>query len=282
MYNTGIKLQWISKYKHHSIIFASKLAICTGHNQYESRDDLFEEFRSKLSNFDYKSRKEKGEVLLKSFLKDNNIESALDTVVNNKAEESITLIEELQNINIDTKEQNIEEQNIEELSNDTRFSKIVQHALFETKDVQEKELIKEYAIQKVSTEYGIKNEATVRDDVNTRKKTTFIESKSFCVSAEPIITIGNHRIFLGGRHDGIDENNNLIEIKNRVKGLKKSVPIYELVQLHAYMYIFNVKQATLIENYKNQQKEHVIDFDEGLWEEIKFNLKAFMEELLEM
>lgn len=277
MYNTGIKLPWISNYKCHSIIFASKLAICTGHNQYESPDDLIEEFRSKKKNINYKSRHEKGEVLLKSFLKENNIESALDAVCNNNPEESITLVKEIENIKFEQKE-SIKE----ELNGDSKFSNIVTRALIDATDFEDKELIKEYAIKKVSTEYGIKNESMVRDIINHKKGTTYVESKSFCVSAEPIITISNHKIFLGGRHDGIDDNNNLIEIKNRVKGFRNTIPLYELVQLHAYMYIFDIKQATLIENYKNKQKEHIIDFDDTLWNDIKVNLTIFMEEILNL
>ena len=44
-------------------------------------------------------------------------------------------------------------------------------------------------------------------------------------------------IVIGGRIDGWSKQHGLVEVKNRMRGLFNTVPMYERVQVHAYMYI---------------------------------------------
>eukprot|EP00798_Chlamydomonas_sp_ICE-L_P028863 gene28863-32051_t len=44
------------------------------------------------------------------------------------------------------------------------------------------------------------------------------------------------------------------------------VPLYELVQIHAYMIIFGAKQSIHVENYMGETRETIIPFDEEFWD----------------
>jgi hypothetical protein len=54
------------------------------------------------------------------------------------------------------------------------------------------------------------------------------------------------RILVGGRLDATDSSR-VVEIKNRVGGLRFEIPEYELPQVYAYMFAKNADSATLVE-----------------------------------
>lgn len=78
---------------------------------------------------------------------------------------------------------------------------------------------------------------------------------------------------IGGRPDAIvrDTNGvitNLTEHKCRMRGLFYSVPVYERVQLHAYMAMIRLRSAELCETFRGQQERHVVPFDDELWADV--------------
>lgn len=68
---------------------------------------------------------------------------------------------------------------------------------------------------------------------------------------------------IGGKIDGIIENKKIIEIKNRINHIYYNLPIYEIVQLFSYMYIFSLSQATLIEHHDNEIKINDYNYSYG-------------------
>ena len=100
----------------------------------------------------------------------------------------------------------------------------------------------------------------------------------FVAGKEPVITTRNNiEVYIGGKHDGMVDGK-IVEIKTRQKRFM-GTPMYELVQVHAYMYIFKTRQALIIESYLGQERTHEIEFDDGLWDTIKSNLVDFVDAL---
>ena len=89
-----------------------------------------------------------------------------------------------------------------------------------------------------------------------------------------------------GRLDGRLDNGQLIEIKHRTGKGFKQIPLYELMQLHAYMYIFEKKSMKIIQcvrrNTEMVSDTTVIFFNAAFWEDICkriANVFDFIEEL---
>lgn len=92
---------------------------------------------------------------------------------------------------------------------------------------------------------------------------------------------------LEGRLDGKLRNGHLIEIKHRVgKGLAQ-IPIYELLQLHAYMYITSQSQIKLIQVVRVSETQTLEDstvvfFNHEFWSIVKLKVAkifSFIESL---
>lgn len=73
---------------------------------------------------------------------------------------------------------------------------------------------------------------------------------------------------LGGKVDGITEGGQLVEMKNRQRRLFPTVPVYEKVQVHAYMFLTDIKECRLIQRFKDTNDTTIVPFDEPFWEEI--------------
>jgi hypothetical protein len=81
---------------------------------------------------------------------------------------------------------------------------------------------------------------------------------------------------IDGRIDGLQDGE-IVEIKHRKRGFFKIVPLYELMQLHAYMFLLGKNEATLIqcirkENYTGSHA-NVIYFSSSFWHSTVLQLK---------
>lgn len=117
----------------------------------------------------------------------------------------------------------------------------------------EKTILFNYVKNNTCSQYGtngedklLKNNSSIQKD-NIFKKRLLYEDNDY-------------KVFLGGKSDGIKDNN-LIEIKTRMYKLFKVVKEYEKIQVYSYLYIYNINKATLIEQYKEESLEHDINFD---------------------
>jgi hypothetical protein len=94
----------------------------------------------------------------------------------------------------------------------------------------------------------------------------------------PFVVVDGLSVLIGGKHDGITNDGELIEVKTRQHWFL-GVPIYEKVQLHAYMSIFDKKKATLVESFDGQQRTHEVHFDECFWDDVKMRVEDFVREM---
>jgi len=82
--------------------------------------------------------------------------------------------------------------------------------------------------------------------------------------------------FVGGRVDGLtSESKKIIEIKNRKNGIYPCIPLYEIIQVYTYMYIHELNQATIVEQYNNEIEETHFIYSQGYESYVLSRLKSF-------
>ena len=124
------------------------------------------------------------------------------------------------------------------------------------------------------TKHGTQQEDIVRQAVAERTAKEIKTSDKFKTSSRPLITVNSVDVFLGGRHDGMVDGK-IIEIKTRQRRFL-GTPLYELVQVHAYMHIYGTREALVVESYNGEEREHEVLFDDKLWSRVKTELAAFL------
>lgn len=92
---------------------------------------------------------------------------------------------------------------------------------------------------------------------------------------------GEYNWFLGGKIDGILNDNTIIEIKNRMHKLFYKLRDYEKIQTYSYMFIFRSKKSQIVETFLKGKSPEVnmmdINFDEEFWNFILNRILIFIE-----
>lgn len=139
------------------------------------------------------------------------------------------------------------------------------------------------------TSYGNSQESNVFDYVRGTLKIDVVEDPSFYkVRVGTIVNeFGSFPWFIGGKIDGITrDRKTVVEIKNRVNRLFRTIPDYEAVQIQMYMELLNIDKAILVECLKTKEScvvdEHVnvisVNRDVEKWEkEILPRLEGFVD-----
>ncbi|KAJ3013197.1 hypothetical protein HKX48_005889 [Thoreauomyces humboldtii] len=86
---------------------------------------------------------------------------------------------------------------------------------------------------------------------------------------------GPDPLVLSGMVDGIAEDGTLIEVKSRQRKVFSDVPLYEKIQVHAYMHLTKKSQCIVAQNYSGTERIHTVAFDPVFWEAILDRLRAF-------
>lgn len=264
--NTSNKLSWA--YYRPDVgsitIYASKLAACVGMHQYaQPQSELRDEFLRHIGavgHEDYSTTQEQEAAALSRSLagleatRQSEVLSLLQSAYERSGEVATALVaarEALATINNTT-------------DNTTDLEKAmscVRTRLF--------------------TQHGAQKEDQARQMFEKVQGRPIRTSSTFVVSQKPLfVTRGGVRVFLGGKHDGLTEDGRLIEIKTRLRRFL-GTPKYELVQVHAYMHIFEKDTAMLIEQYDSQQRTHEVIFDQGIWSDVVLKLAQFLDDLFE-
>ena len=98
--------------------------------------------------------------------------------------------------------------------------------------------------------------------------------------SDTLVTELDNNYIIYGRTDGLD-GDTIIESKNR-KNRFLGVPLYEKVQIHAYMYITNKSKGKLLENFNGDQREHNVVFDPDFWEDVMQKLSEAVDEICDL
>lgn len=135
-------------------------------------------------------------------------------------------------------------------------------------------------IEKLShTTFGTKQELsaidqyTLQTNLKVIKKDNYIRIKIYESNKNK-----SFNLYIGGKVDGIDSNNNLIEVKNRMYKFLLNIREYEMVQIQSYLFITKLENAKLIECLK-KNKTHIkitdIKRDNNYIKNIILQLKKF-------
>lgn len=121
---------------------------------------------------------------------------------------------------------------------------------------------KEYVRKTLFTNHGIRHEDRTAEKDSTLKTDDTFYTYEVC-------TIEGTRYDIVGRIDRIVANEDgtltVVEIKNRTRGLFKSVRDYENIQCQTYMEMLNIDACKLIEQHNEDMMTHHIRRDKDYW-----------------
>lgn len=131
----------------------------------------------------------------------------------------------------------------------------------------------------VNTRHGTEQEEVVRRRVFADPTAPVPKLRRFDI-AKTLFTVRCPRtnepidVTLGGVADGQRADGGaIVEIKKRMHRFQ-GVPVQERVQVHAYMVIYGVRAAALIEDYDGVERTHEVPFDDRFWGEVVEGLEA--------
>ena len=240
-------------------IYSSQLSTIIGKNPYNKITDIIVEMWQRYYPLDY-----------------NNTIKGIEKTKNVKFVKEEKDLEKVKRI---AKENNIDiKQDLKKCLKTETVNKL----LTERKDLvkkidKNKEEFKKALTNLSNTNFGTKHESSAMNiycektsnKVNTPN--TFFRKK-----------IGEHNDtnwYIGGKIDGITEDNTLVEIKNRIYRLFYRLREYEKIQLYSYMFLCDTKKGHLVECSKNDtSKINIIEeeFDEEYWKSIEKPLRNFI------
>ena len=216
------------------VLYASEIAIITGDNSYQKLSDFLVKLWQKYDNDDFNN-------CLETLQPQHSVK-----FVQTNDLENINNIEKKCGINVQSEMKNI-------LKNSKNAEEVVQkkNQLLKKVDsqVNDKNLKKELeksVTNIVNTSYGIKNEDNVLQIYSKNKQITVHKVCEFRKRK-----IGNN-LYIGGKIDGLTQNGEIVEIKNRMYKLFNNLREYERVQLQSYIYIFKLKKGYLVESFKDK------------------------------
>lgn len=228
------------------VLYASKLAACAGMNPYCSQEELADEFRAKVIG-----RPPDGWATAEA--KAAAAIEALPEHARTIAGDAIAGAASFADASV-------------------AGSALATAAAAEGMTAEALEVVRE----RIFTAQGSRQEPEVRDRHELSRGSRLMQCARFRTSQEPLLEIRGLRVHIGGKHDGLDRANQMVvEIKTRQRRFL-GVPRYELVQLHAYMAIFGMRRALLVESFMGEEREHEVQFDDDLWERVRVSVDEFV------
>jgi len=246
-------------------IYASELAVITGHNKYQNVNDIILKLWKKNFKEDYLCVKKNIENLEKVQIVE---ETNMDLVERISKHENIDLSTELKKC--------LESNSVCDLKKNKE--EVMKKISVLSGD--KKTILEDTINHLTNTDFGTKseNKTLVQYQKKTNNKVKILP-KFF---KKQLFEYEGNIWSIGGRVDGmcvIDKKDTIIEFKNRVNRLFYKLRDYEKVQIYAYMFIHDYKYGQLIENLRKEKdsKLNIIDvcMDDEFWK------KEVLEKIIE-
>jgi hypothetical protein len=247
MAGTRVNLDWMAyKRGDYIILYASKLAACAGMHRYVPRDGLKSEFlRAVGLNDGFETPAEVGEAQVSAMVPaDREVVEQTAAASYASASEVSAAFQELQ----------------ERVAMQPEAAEGVRSRMY--------------------TKHGLEQESNVRAAAEERTRKKIKTCAEFRTCEYPLMTVRGVEVYVGGRHDGMTQDGELVEIKTRQNRFL-GTPLYELIQVHAYMHIYGTRTATIIESFNGEQRAHAIVFDEDVWGRAVSATTMFVEDILD-
>lgn len=168
-------------------------------------------------------------------------------------QETIKKLEEKSDINISQKVQKcLKETNVVKMQQ--MRSDILKQVTKSNLNKEDKKEMKK-SIEKLSnTTFGTNQELSateqyaLQNNVKVVKKDNYMRKKIYESKKDNCFNL-----YIGGKVDGIDSENNLIEVKNRMYKFFNTIRNYEMVQIQSYLFITGLTNAKLVECLKKNK-----------------------------
>lgn len=164
------------------------------------------------------------------------------------------------------------------------LNKIVETTDFENVDTLFEESVKKYELTDeeiikglrsyVYTNRGKKGESPALDRYQKRISKNIVDRNRKFYKARMEYAPGK-TLLLGGRVDGLTEDGELVEIKNRQRRIFDKIPDYEMIQIHIYMFLVGLQCCHFVQSYGGEEKSEMIDFDVTFWDTLKHKIFTF-------
>lgn len=271
-------------------VFVSKLASFIGCHKYQPQENTFDELLDKISGKDKINYSDNRISLISLPILSECVsvnESGYKVIDNVKATKEI---EKLLKSKCDDKQLleinkliNVEPPEIKEIKNGDMQTNIIKS---ESKSEPDKSAISEPITKDKIHEKLNKLKESIKLDLDAPEETQWIcqgiekeggrldklekELKGKIVNRN---TKGGYyemsnNSYIYGKCDGILDDI-IIETKERKNRLFGKVQDYEKIQIYAYMKIFKLKKAKLVENFENETKTYDIKYEQKYWDMIK-------------
>lgn len=229
------------------VIFSSELAGLIGKNRYVNKGEALEKLMCRILNIPNK------EQTLQSSLNNRQREIIYDNVGKSESGQQVVM-------------------------NVTQIKKKISE-LPNVSDTDKDELFK-FAQKLHFTTHGSKAEDSIKKSVEIQKSIEILKDDVF--RKRHLFDVGEYNVFIGGKCDGIallDGQETIVEIKNRINRLFRTIPDYEKVQLFSYMYIYKLENGVLIENYNHEKNMIPCKFDPTEWSNYSEELKTVISKM---
>lgn len=239
------------------LLYASEIAIITGNNKYQKLSDYLIKLWSKFDNNDFKDcvlqLEQKHKV---KFVENNDIQN----IKNIEEKCGVSIQKQLNSIKNNTK-------NSDEVIQ--KRNELLKNIDDKVMDKTMKKQLKKSVENITNTNYGIVNEDKV---LNVYSKNNHLIVYKICAFQKRKIT---KNLYIGGKIDGLTENGEIVEIKNRMYKLFYKMRDYEKIQLQSYLHIFKLNRGFLVENHN--QNINVLEeiYDKQFMDNIIHKLKQF-------
>ena len=227
-------------------IFASDLAIITGDNRFKSIVEIIRKIWERNYPDDYQNTLKK--------LCDRNLDLRIDET----DMECIERISKKNNLSLDMTNC-LNSNNLDKLS----INKQNLLAKCENLDKEQNNKIKESINNLSNTNFGTQHESYAINKYCNMLDVRVIQINRFF--KKDLGSYKDTNWIIGGKIDGLRKDNIIVEVKNRINKLFFKLRDYEKVQIYAYLYILDYKEAHLVE-FLNKNEDHKINILEILFD----------------
>jgi hypothetical protein len=174
---------------------------------------------------------------------------------------------------------------IKDANIDTSTKREVTNKLIEQLDISEesKQVLFRKTENVINTTHGILTEDSAISQFEKKFNVKLDTSQQY---HKRKINSKQYDWFIGGKVDGLylDESPDksyVVEVKNRTKGFFSSLREYEKVQIQLYIWMLDLTQARLVEQYKGKIRISVVYRDDDFIEDILESLEIFAKNIEE-
>lgn len=171
---------------------------------------------------------------------------------------------------------------IKDASVDTTTKRELTNKMIENLDIsnESKQVLYKKTENVINTTHGILTEDSAIIQFEKKFNVSLDTSQQYHKRQISIQFESKYDWFIGGKVDGLylDESPEkcyVVEVKNRTKGFFSSLREYEKVQIQLYIWMLDLTQARLVEQYKGKMKVSVVYRDDDFIEDIMESLIIF-------